>query len=184
MPHIKRVKIDHRNTSMSHLQFEEALRKHHYHRHGAGAYARTYIDHGRTHIIKVGDYDVNHSYMDFVAYARAYPRNPWLPRISDAAVYYPYGQEDAIAERPFIYVAMEVLHCIREASFDRYSDPLESPKQFINLQKCGLIKMDKHFTLALQILQKLDLKGHQPDLHSGNVMLRGKQVVITDPVVD
>lgn len=192
MAHVDRVKIAVRNTSMSHFVYEEALRKNHYHRHGAGAYARAYIDKAHTHIIKVGDYDINHSYSDFVEYAMANPSNPWLPNIIDAAVYYPYnqpthrnGKPDKIAERPFIYVAMEVLTCVRPSEFDRCSMPLECPKQFVDLERRGIVKVvDQDFLQVLDILKKLNSKGHELDLHVGNVMLRGKQMVVTDPVVD
>lgn len=155
---------------------------------GSGSFANVYARKGENQVLKIGnnpdDPWVRFAHKALVLY-KTRP-NPWLPVIHDIAFF----EKEPIKGQRYgdtYYVAtMERLTRVPETEFSdskaNYIATLTDNMDYraaIHVLKA--IGVDPLFIEAMKLVSKLCLHGYV-DLHSGNIMMRGKQLVITDPL--
>lgn len=129
-------------------------------------------------VVKVARNDMG--YDRFLEYALAYQHNPYFPKIYHVARY--EGVESW--NNPYGYatvVTMEKLRSVENTKKGRKtSDRVE-----LDAEGVSKVPFDNspEYREAMKVLKELKKEVRRIDLHDGNIMYRGKQLVITDPVV-
>ncbi len=156
---------------------------------GSGLYAEVYQLPKSKNVVKVFSHDV--AYLEYLTTITKYQQNPFFPRIKKIVTY------TATKKHKYTVVEMEAL---QERDNDRtwnlcgnledtlcsVDDEDDSSRHGI---EWGVKKMSrmfktakkKHLREVVTIMSDL-FRMHGSDLHTGNVLFRGKQLVITDPV--
>lgn len=129
-------------------------------------------------VVKVARNDPG--YDTFLEYALAYQDNPYFPTIFKVDVYKEVETYFANSENVTV-VTMERLKSVENTKVGfRVSDKVEDDA--LGLSKIPYRK-NPDYIEAMKVLRALKKQVKRIDLHSGNIMYRGKQLVITDPVV-
>lgn len=155
---------------------------------GKGAYAHVYGSTKHNHVYKVGSVDDNFAYLKYVNFILSHPKNPFLPKIYGVRYYYPC--QGANESRAYFVVAME--HLVPLA----WSEPHSSVPKTLDFCVKNATESSAA-VLGMKVIMPNNLKRVVKfldaicndegsdcglDLQRGNVMMRGKQIVITDPV--
>lgn len=154
---------------------------------GSGAYGVVYGSKKSNIVYKVGEVSDNDGYIAFIkTLAKQKTHNPYLPRV--------YGVrfiKDKRGDEYFV-VAMERLQELPgrlEDAADMLRDLLEEEKGIEDAAAKQLgIKMTvpKELKAAIKILKQAYKEASKTyadwDLHFGNFMVRGRQIVVTDPL--
>lgn len=161
---------------------------------GSGAYGVVYGSKDSKVVYKVGDTSDNVGYLAYIkVLSKQKKHNPFLPKV--------YGVrfiKDADGDEVFV-VAMERLEPLKRGMSDIcdwFEDELvENDRWGSDTNKVeaalGVKKIvPKPLTEALEVLRKAHNESNSGrrwdcadwDLHSGNFMMRGRQIVVTDPL--
>lgn len=152
---------------------------------GSGAYGRVYGSKEGKVVYKMGDASDNEGYLAFIkTLSKQKTHNPYLPQI--------YGVrfiKDSKGNEYFV-VAMERLQPLPSKHFDVadvMQDLITGSKDSSSAEAIVGIKrsVPKQLVQAVRVVRdayKSKQRYVNWDLHSGNFMLRGQQVVITDPL--
>jgi hypothetical protein len=151
---------------------------------GAGAFAKVYGSPSRRSVFKFGltDQEGNEAYLDYIKAASKYPDNPFFPRVQEVIFF--HG-----AKKPFFVVKMERLNEVSVLSVDDtvVVDSLRGLLESSTFRSLNyILPLDrdtkKYISQVHRVFDKLGSR-HNVDIHSGNVMKRGRnQYVLTDPV--
>ena len=155
-----------------------------YRKIGSGAYGTVFGTKGSNVVYKVGEVDDNDGYLSYVRELASHKaHNPFTPKIYGVRIYEPEGYGSS-----YFVVAMERLAkgkglCQVADWFEEQLCDNGNTANPAALSMLG-IKMPKALLDALKILHRAYNRASYGDwdLHGGNFMLRGKQVVITDPL--
>lgn len=145
---------------------------------GAGKFGSVFAVPGADRVIKVCR---DEAYYAFVAQVLRHQGNPWFPIIYTATEYRPRTED------PYLVVVMERLRkgtpkeiagalCLFDN--DRFKD-VTAMMRILGMEDIERLRQLRVVKRALVRLYK----HYGPDFHAGNVMFRGDQAVITDPVV-
>lgn len=145
---------------------------------GTGKFGSVFATPTDTTVIKVCR---DPAYRSFLVETLKHQDNPWFPQIKSATEFFPSG------EPAFLVVVMERL---RKGERDEIAGALcffdnERFKDITAMVRMlGLADIEKmqHLREVRRVLIKL-YKNYGPDFHKGNIMFRGDQAVITDPIV-
>ena len=155
---------------------------------GSGAYGRVYGSNKSDVVYKMGDASDNEGYLAFIkTLSKQKTHNPYLPRI--------YGVrfiKDSKGNEYFV-VAMERLQSLPSKYYrvaklmDDMITEDNKDRNDAEVEKIVGIKrsVPKELTQAIRVLRAAynsNKRNLDWDLHSGNFMLRGRQVVVTDPL--
>jgi hypothetical protein len=159
---------------------------------GSGAYGTVYGSKDSKVVYKVGDTSNNVGYLSYIkVLSKQKKHNPYLPKI--------YGVRfirSKSGDEVFV-VAMEKLQPLKRGMgevCDWFEDELSGYNRdsFGNAEAALGVKkiVPKPLTEALDVLRKAHSEGNSGrrwdsadwDLHCGNFMMRGPQVVVTDPL--
>lgn len=153
---------------------------------GSGAYAKVYSRNDLNVVFKVGDAEDNSGYMSYLkALSQVKTKNPYFPKIYEASIVRGRNSYDSV-----LVVAMERLRELEYVSLQKLRPVIDwfdnnawHIDRLFELSKLLGIKYPIHLSQALRVLQKAyKTSGGSFDLHAGNFMLRGEQLVITDPI--
>lgn len=159
---------------------------------GSGSYGEVYGRKGFKRVFKIGDIDENSAYLDFVfKVIKQRKQNPYLPRIHNVTFFrHKPNIDNDYAEREicdYFLIEMERLDKLPR-SYGRvvgwFEDIIDGESDYMtdpNILKTLGIKFPKDLLTVIDIIQKLCCN-HGSDLHRGNFMMRGRQIVVTDPV--
>lgn len=146
-----------------------------------GCYGAVYPKPGcHSRVIKVAKND--RAYLGFVKQALKHQDNPFFPRVYAAALYRRYG---CVKIHEYLVVELERLHH-NEARAARLISYLQDDENHARL-KAAFERMKlprnrvRHFHEAFNCFQQLRSR-YRSDLHERNIMFRGNQPVLTDPV--
>ena len=146
--------------------------------HGAGCFATVFSHPDYPWVFKLFVADA--AYVRFLNYARQHQDNPYMPKFK--------GSYMKITPETYV-IRMEKLSPIESEKFKDFIERvifLTDKKSLNNPEvQDDLKQVEQQFPGLIDILHDLaDLPGGNIfDLHSGNFMLRGNQLVITDPLV-
>lgn len=183
------------------LEYYDKLEKDGWKFAGAGAGGKVYTK-GKF-ALKVSE---DEAYDHFLEYALAHQNNPWFPKIYSVDryedVYYNkadklfstvkpkewnrkwFGEWNPSKGNNYTVTLMEKLE-FKKGTYqqrNKVSTALEQTAKEINWGlKPPMKKMGRSQKQAAKVLAEL-FKEHSPDLHDRNIMYRGKQLVIIDPV--
>lgn len=150
-----------------------------YRKIACGCFGSVYAKRGSKTIIKIA-YD-DSAYLKFIKYVITNQPNPWLPKVKDVKV---YKTDDG----DVICVKMERLKPVPFGGYPALSDRIRSYVEG-NLDNAEIIKSQltarlwKFLNEAKKALQSLVVFDNcEWDLHNENLMRRGKQFVIIDPL--
>jgi hypothetical protein len=183
-PRFPTVQLTVAGSAKEHI--ERRLRAHHMKPIGSGAYARVWGRKDWPWVYKVGDYADNEAYLSYVRAMARSPANPFFPKIKGMHVV-----RGSLGARKFI-VQMERLICSDKLSLREY-ERVRTDVQFLESILCDdefgsnshFVDLKPVFAEAVRVLRRAmdSTNGNAGwDLHTGNVMYRGKQLVITDPM--
>lgn len=149
---------------------------------GSGCFGRVYGSDRSPVVYKVGDVHENGGYLSYInKLSKVTKRNPYFPVIYGVRFLKgTYGSQ-------YFVVAMERLAPVRGAVADHIyllADLIRGDDSNDAFKQMGLkLQMNAELREAVRLLRaaKRDSDGYW-DLHSGNFMLRGQQLVITDPL--
>lgn len=149
---------------------------------GSGVYGTVYgcKDPKKDWVYKIGDVDSNGGYLAWITELQKQKKhNPYTPLIYGLR-YYEGAQGSAFV------VAMERLKPLRHEYYgvlSVLSNQVRGSSQLKDMQKLGIV-VPKEFVQAVQMLMnaRKSSGGAGWDLHGGNLMLRGRQIVVTDPL--
>ena len=156
---------------------------------GTGAFGEVYGSKNSNLVYKIGEVYENEPYLAYIkTVITQKEHNPFTPKIYGVRIY----QNKKEDEDSYFVVCMEKLKPIDRNDHRVYrwfSDQLEtssdSSRNAIAEQMLGIkTVVPPAVSNALKLLKKAWRKSKQGDwdLHSGNFMKRGKQIVITDPL--
>ena len=163
--------------------YYEKLEKMGYRRVGDGYFSSVFVKGNQTIKVAVND----SAYDAFLSYALAYQNNPLMPKIYAVARYKNVQHWSDMGHKRYgvavTVVTMERLkHGPQRDARKRSSYFTEAGFAYSNQgNKAFLPSSTKEERQASRILGTL-FKSHREDLHSKNIMMRGKQPVIIDPV--
>lgn len=145
---------------------------------GSGCYASVYSDKNHNYVYKISE---DSAYLEFVKMLSKQPKqNPYFPIIHAARLIKScnhHGGDEVLV------VCMEKLQRFRTESYpqDILTKIVESDYKE-TARFCKMFGVEKHLANALVLMSKIAHgKDYYVDLHDDNVMLRGKQLVFTDP---
>lgn len=152
---------------------------------GSGICARVFVNTRRGVAYKVGSVEANAGYLAYVnVLARQRNHNPYTPKIYGVRYIRGYDGQEVFV------VAMEAL---KDLNYYKYTDAvnilgkyLEYGADRVDVMAMIGFRFDPSPELlqAREILHEAYRTGKASwDLHDGNFMLRGDQIVITDPFV-
>lgn len=152
---------------------------------GSGICARVYVNSRRKVAYKIGTVEANEGYLAYInVLAKQEKHNPYTPKIY--GVRYIRGYDDG----EVFVVAMEALETL---NYYRYTDAVNILGKYLEYgaDRVDVMAMigfrfdpSPELVQAREILQETYRTGQAGwDLHDGNFMLRGEQIVITDPFV-
>ena len=163
----------HIDTCVGPSKYADQLRDKGWEPAGTGSYAKVYAKGNRVIKIAIGD----DAYDCFLSYVLANQNNPYLPKI--------YKVERFIANHGSTYtvVEMEKLSPIYQSrNRNQIREVTQMEEDFFYTHKY-VWKKSKAYAFVAALMDYLrEYVGHRPDLHTGNVMMRGNQLVITDPL--
>lgn len=119
------------------------------------------------------------AYEAFITQILDHQTNPWFPKVYSATVHHPKDGD------PYLVVEMERL---RKGSFVEIQGAVGlftcNPNQITAIGSLFSLptKQMQHLSVVRKVLAKLHKK-YAPDIHKGNILFRGNQAVLTDPVV-
>ena len=153
---------------------------------GAGCFANVYASKSGRTVVKVGilpnnswSSHANVQYLQYLALTEKHPNNPYFPKVKKVEIF-EHPHHDT-----FFSVEMERLKEIKKNSYP-ISELFEytmDDENAISAITAIFGKASDHFIQAHKVLQKMVKKyGACLDIHNENIMYRGKQLVITDPV--
>lgn len=157
---------------------------------GSGLYARVYAKKGSDAVLKVGDVDRNDAYLSYVkAILRTKKQSAFLPQIIWVKIF----RDPRTREPGVMIVKMEKLKAVRDSkeveatieALDNYFEHWSSrDTMFKSYKLLGVeVTVPKDLRTAFSVLDSAQRSNdHTWDWHSGNIMLRGKQLVFTDPL--
>lgn len=160
-----------------------------YRKIGRGAYATVWGAPGVDHVYKIGLTDENEGYLRFLTAVRQSKEpNPYLPNVE--AVQFVEGKVSSL--NAFV-AKLERLEELSMNEMDLAAHLLDfvtiqaegrnSKEQFRRVNRLGFVSFDNAFLKAIELIFNIIRKNCvEPDLHGGNVMRRGRQLVITDPI--
>lgn len=146
---------------------------------GHGCYATVYGAKGLDKVYKVGVINQNKDgYLRYVnAILKDAPDNPYTPRI-----YRMWNLKTGSRQNYYFVIEMERLKSSN--GNDALSDTIEKlvcePSSIHALTRLG-VEVPKELVQVTKLISKL-LVHSSNDIHPGNIMMRGGQVVITDPI--
>lgn len=155
---------------------------------GSGLCARVYGNESKDWVYKIGLMEGNHGYLSYLKQlSKQKKHNPYTPKIYGVRYY--IGDVDSA-----FVVAIERLKEVRTKKdlykVDVLADLIRVDGEFDEEFKEELkIKDEKRIKEVMEMIQILNLALKQSmeecfwDLHSGNFMKRGRQLVVTDPLV-
>lgn len=194
---IKEQHVPHRNgvTYYESLAYEEAMKMTQgMAKLGGGLYAKTYGNSETPFVVKVGRM-TDRGYRAYLSVMQELGiQNPYLPRILDVTYFTgenAYGEKDVYFS--FFAVRMEKLERgdYNYAWSEEGDSPFAQACRIIRAaadDRLSLLKADSVLEEAIAVIQLArdrvyrDHENVSFDLHCGNVMLRGEQLVITDPL--
>lgn len=180
MQTIKRIRVEHPQQVVFRMLTEARATL-----LGSGGFASAYRVGNRA--IKIGSLHKNTAYLAYVRQVFKDPENPLFPKIYNATI---YMSPDGDRAQSVIYVEMELLDNAdsREDRFNYYEEmrslrrmitaPDKHPEQLLDTTLSNTIKAVRR---AFVNARRLD-DSTVFDMHLGNFMLRGNQIVITDPI--
>jgi hypothetical protein len=151
---------------------------------GQGAFGHV-IQHPTFTNVVVKIFRKDRHYMAFVRECEKQPHNPWLPKIAGISKLQLEGSSGAHA------VFLEKLRPISSAELSRFKtglvseyglryDPRDPNRKWFDLPSWG--RLSKQEAGGLEDFANLATSNYQRlDLHVGNIMKRGSQIVISDP---
>lgn len=150
---------------------------------GSGCYASVYSDKDHNYVYKITE---DTAYLEFVRMLSKQPKqNPYFPIIHAARI---IKSHDYHGADEVLVVCMERLKSLSGNNYHHYPEYainrliLSFPEEVQTF--CKLLQIDADLSKALYQLSLLRrTKRLDVDLHENNVMLRGKQLVFTDPFV-
>lgn len=181
---IEKIKIDKRDSP------ETAIRvliknQGRFTRIGSGCYADVYGNKKSNVVYKVGEVDSNAPYLAYVKALRvSRDANPYLPKIHGIRIY-----SNGCKYDDHFVVAMEKLTPLPRKLhsmpyfFERLlGDDGRDSDDYASAVALGIIS--NHMQHAIKLLHRAykSERDSSFDIHSGNFMLRGEQIVITDPL--
>lgn len=155
---------------------------------GSGCYASVYGSKKSNIVYKVGLVEKNDGYMAYLkVLQKQRVQNPYLPKIHGVRIYtngrdsYYVAALEKLKELP--YNMYSIVDAFEEACKDWMCDESISAGR----KKLGIktvVIYPKYLKEALDVIRtaKKSSRNIGYDLHDGNFMMRGKQVVITDPL--
>lgn len=154
---------------------------------GSGLYGTVYGCKDRDVVYKIGEVGTNDGYLAYIsAMSELKQHNPFLPKI--------YGVRFIKDKRgrEYFVVAMERLTALRAHEYD-CAEFLKEMTIYGSdtvvgsaAKKIGIkVNVPKELVQAIKVVRRAkELAGRSVywDMHYGNFMMRGKQIVITDPL--
>lgn len=151
---------------------------------GRGCFASVYAS-GQSRVIRVTDRN-DWGYLTYLEKIRSYGRmNPWFPVVHHVDVYMDCN------DRMGMCVVLERL----TRPWNEWGETDDSWKPYKKIMEeietaadhpastAQWIRDNRELTEALNVVQSAKRSsGHAVDLHFGNIMLRGSQLVLTDPL--
>ena len=158
-----------------------------------GLYSCAYSSEDTPFVVKIGAmYDTG--YLAYLEVMRELEiQNPYLPRIIDVSYFVHEEDTPESMHKSYFAVRMEKLAKgdYQDAWCDNGGTPFEQECRFIRYiagDKLSLVSDEPQIAEAVALLQLAKERACQKkesasfDLHCGNFMLRGEQLVITDPL--
>lgn len=185
---VKRVPLpDFLEPTGTMAEFEERLHKEGYRRIGHGLFSEVYGKRGdKSHVIKVARGDT--AYDDYLSVVMAHQENPYFPRVFDVKRFKISGlfYEDNVS-----VISMERLE--KGGRKGKYKNSLGGHIKSMtgehawNAQKRAMKDLPiefkgRHAKQMLAVMKDMHKHHGWLDLHKGNIMFRGEQPVIIDPV--
>lgn len=182
---IKRAKLPDRLQPTGNLdQFHDRLRTDGYKIIGNGLYAEVWAkDNDDSHVIKVARDDVG--YDEYLSYVLANQENPYFPRVFDVKRF--KGVKNVWSGGDITVVSMERLTKGGKKAKKQLSKRLHRGAKdatwYTEEQKKAARAMfkTKHEKQLLEVMTALSKTRGWLDLHDGNIMHRGNQLVVIDP---
>lgn len=181
------AKIKAQQTTETADEFAKRLRKMGYRCIGTGAFAAVYSRPGDDVVIKIGSDGEDDPWLHYAHACKSSKPNPWLPKINKVALFNVttsngWDEQYYVAEierlKP-ITTSRKRIHREVLEGLDSVWDIAERS----SLKAMRLLGMDDNLVEAFRVITMVqDRTNGSRDIHSGNVMLRGDQFVITDPL--
>ena len=148
---------------------------------GSGLYSAVYAQHGGTTVIKVGS-TIHDPWLNWAeSILRSEQDNPWLPDVKEVSVYRKTRKHTKAA----FYVAhMERLCPISYDDQNKYYSHLSHIRNTCVYEDVSNVSVISEMFGDMVKLVKATLNqcDGRYDFHFGNIMLRGQQIVVTDPI--
>lgn len=139
-----------------------------------GIYGATFVHPNYPWVFKIFTHDQHYQW--YLNYAINNQSNPYVPKIR--------GKYIAIDPKTYL-VRIEKLQEVDQNTYEAFDDLIWALRFEINNPQAQQIISDRHPSLR-KIIEDLLVytksSGARFDIHEGNVMLRGSQLVITDPI--
>lgn len=142
---------------------------------GAGAYGAVYSLPGKDYVLKIFTTD-DVGYMKWVEYCLAHP-SKWVPKLSRPVTL--SAHLSAVRVEPLTPITDSSMGVSLHELINALNQPDVSGREFYNRIFPGILDDPDFFDIAAF----LNANDTQKDIHSENIMLRGHQVVITDPLI-
>ena len=168
-------------------EFNERLEKEGYRRIGSGLFATAWAK-DDTHVIKVASNDS--AYEDYLSVVMAHQENPYFPRVFDVKRFKGVGfyRKDG-GDMNVTVVSMERLQpgemepkMALEGHIKLSAKHVIWDDKALELTKKYPMPNSKHSKQLFRVMKEMNREHGWLDLHSGNIMFRGEQPVIIDPV--
>lgn len=182
---------DGKSSNNWHLQLDDLLSKYGYKGIGKGGRGSVYRNPNSKKVIKIFSRDSY--YMSWVEFAKAHPNNPWVPKFrSNLIALKKLGDAAHTKNIPsdIFAIAMEELtpsSSDSELAFiivvfmNNYKDPDWDPSVTSYYKEFKQLRQDPQF---MEVVEFLAQHEDYVDLAAANIMLRGNQPVITDPLAE
>lgn len=146
---------------------------------GSGLYSRVYGKDGHAIKVCIGD----DAYNDYLQYVLANQDNPTFPKVYDVKRFKNVKRRETVVWNwdtglDVTVVTMEKLKKLKPQKQRHISHHFD-----IRWNRVFAKPKDKQEERMFDVLHALQKEGHSIDMHPGNVMLRGDQPVIVDPVI-
>lgn len=182
-------KIKAQQTTETAEQFTKRLRNMGYRCIGTGAFAAVYARPGDDVVIKVGREGEADPWVHYAHAVRSSKRNPWLPEVNKVALFHCSTVTQCDHSARYYVAEIERLKPINTGRNRDHRDilsGLESVWDIVNdvsERALAAFGLNRDLTAAFSLISKVQRQTRSSrDIHSGNVMLRGEQFVITDPL--
>ena len=144
---------------------------------GAGHFDIVYGRDDVEFVVKIGNQE-NIGYIGYLQSLAEYNgKNPYFPKIYDVTFF-----EDEKDENKFWY-AVRMERLVHGWSSE-YNDKFRKDVNTLIAIVCGTASGNEHLNSVYRVVRRaLDISQcNTTDLHEGNMMLRGKQIVLIDPI--